>query len=551
MSKKKNKNDNKDEIPIDHQVESKNLQYTITLKDVEIENLKAENLKRKQNIIALQTETSNLKDVCSNKHLIEKKLQKSLVKNENQQKEINKLNNELSNIQNKFNEEKKELEKFYNAKINQLNQVIANYDQKIEYADRIIKDNRVLKTKINDLNIEKDNIIKNNISDMKKKEIQNDLRFSRLKLKMINSINQSQEKVLDINKQYLDLSTKMILYENKKLILEKGILAEEIEKLKDRNKNLENKLKELNNEIEIHKKVELSMSEKNKKMKLKLKGKGIDPSIQDEISCDSDSNGAGANNLKKMQNGKMNHSNSDKSLLEEKYAKIISLEKQILELEKKLKQKNDEYSTFRDKYILIKNLMKGYEEKYILKDLLKYKYPFSKNTFDLRFPYCALQYSNFYKYLDDCLDNFFVTQQNNQNFDEQKINLIKNYDFSTLSKEEKYSSIVILMNNLLPLISETKSINEHFYVNDDNKQQNLFNQRYLFSNEKKRLKKNNLFKFSFKSRDNSLPNIKNLLRSGSKKDKNTIKILPTIISYENKKFQKMPSSVSMVNYTDN
>ena len=48
-----------------------------------------------------------------------------------------------------------------------------------------------------------------------------------------------------------------------------------------------------------------------------------------------------------------------------------------------------------------------------------------------------------------------------------------------------------------------------------------------------------------------MPNIKNLLRSGSKKDKNTIKILPTIISYENKKFQKMPSSVSMVNYTDN
>ena len=116
MSKKKNKNDNKDEIPIDHQIESKNLQYTITLKDNEIESLKAENLKRKQNIIALQTETSNLKNVCSNKHLIEKKLQKSLVKNENQQKEINKLNNELLNTQNKSNEEKKELENFYMPK---------------------------------------------------------------------------------------------------------------------------------------------------------------------------------------------------------------------------------------------------------------------------------------------------------------------------------------------------------------------------------------------------------------------------------------------------
>ena len=472
MSKKKSKNDKKDEIPIDHQVESKNLQYTISLKDIEIENLKEENLKRKQNIIALQTETSNLKNICYNKHLIEKKLQKSLVKNENQQKEINKLNNELLNIQDKSNEEKKELENFYNAKINQLNQVIANYDQKIDYADRIIKDNRVLKTKINDLNLEKDNIIKNNISDMKKKEIQNDLKFSRLKQKMIDSINKSQEKVLDINKQYLDLSTKMILYENKKLILEKGILMEEIDRLKDRNKNLENKLKELNNEIEIHKQVELSLSEKNKKLKFKLKRKGIDPNIQDEVSCDSDSNGVNAYNLKKMQNGKLYNSNSDKSIIEEKYAKIISLEKQILELEKKLKQKNDEYTTFRDKYILIKKLMKGYEEKY----------------------------SNFYKYLDDCLDNFFVTQQKNQNFDEQKINLIKNYDFSTLSKEEKYSSIVILMNNLLPLISETKSINEHFYVNDDNKQQNLFERRYLFSNENKRLKKNNLFKFSYKNK---------------------------------------------------
>jgi len=522
MSKKKNKNDNKDEIPIDHQVESKNLQYTISLKDIEIENLKAENLKRKQNIIALLTETSNLKNVCSNKHLIEKKLQKSLVKNENQQKEINKLNNELLNIQNKFNEEKKELEKFYNAKINQLNQVIVNYDQKIDYADRIIKDNRALKTKINDLNIEKDNIIKNNISEMKKKEIQTDLKFSRIKQKMIDSINKSQETVLDINKQYLDLSTKMILYENKKLILEKGILIEELDKLKDKNKNLENKLKELNNEIEIHKKVELSLTEKNKTLKLKLKRKGIDPTIQDEISCDSDSNGAKINNLKKVQNSKMNSSNSDKSIIEEKYAKIISLEKQILELEKKLKQKNDEYSTFRDKYILIKNLMKGYEEKY----------------------------SNFYKYLDDCLDNFFVTQQKNQDFDEQKINLIKNYDFSTLSKEEKYSSIVILMNNLLPLINETKSINEHFYAKDDNKLQYPFNQRYLLSNEKKRLKKNNLFKFSFKNRENSLPNIKSLLRSESKNDKNS-KALPTIISYENRKFQKMPSSVSMVNYTDN
>ena len=48
MSKNKKKDENaKAEVPIDYQVESKNLQYTITLKDNEIDMLQKENIKKK------------------------------------------------------------------------------------------------------------------------------------------------------------------------------------------------------------------------------------------------------------------------------------------------------------------------------------------------------------------------------------------------------------------------------------------------------------------------------------------------------------------------
>ena len=51
MSKNKKKDGNsKVDVPIDYQVESKNLQYTITLKDNEIDMLQKENVKKKEYI---------------------------------------------------------------------------------------------------------------------------------------------------------------------------------------------------------------------------------------------------------------------------------------------------------------------------------------------------------------------------------------------------------------------------------------------------------------------------------------------------------------------
>lgn len=517
MSKNK-KGEIKEEVPIDHQVESKNLQYTLTLKNQEIEMLKEENSKRKNHIISLQTESSNLKDLLSNKHILEKKLEKSLIKNGNQEKEIKKLNNDISNIQNQFQEEKKELEKFYLAQINQLKQVIANYAQKIEYANQMIKDNKDLKAKINDLKIEKDNILNNNIKELKKKDIQNDLKFSKLKKKILENIDKSQSQVFDLNKQYVDVKTQMTLYENKKLLYQMTLLNEELENLKNINEKNEKIIKELNNEIEIHKEVELSLSEKNKKLKKQLEEKGINVQITDEIGNDSfDSD---FRNIKIFQRGLFKNSYDNKVIIEEKYAKIINLEKQVIELERKLYQKNDEYSTIKDKYNQIKTLMMNYEQKY----------------------------SNFYNYLNDCLDNFFLTQEkkkeNNYNIG-NNIDSLKKYDFSNLSKEEKYSSIIILMDNLLPLIHECKIINE---TSNYNNRIYSYSPKYKFSGEKRKKQNNNILKISLNYKDNNISNNNKLLRSESKKNK--VDTLPSIIPYKNIKIPKMPSAYSLIHHTE-
>ena len=64
MSKQKKEKDTGQEIPIDFQVESKNLNYTIVLRENEIEMLKKDNEEKGSTILALESEVSNLRSAC-------------------------------------------------------------------------------------------------------------------------------------------------------------------------------------------------------------------------------------------------------------------------------------------------------------------------------------------------------------------------------------------------------------------------------------------------------------------------------------------------------
>ena len=104
MSKKKEKSKTKtiSQPLVDFQIESKNLQYTILLRDNEIKALKKDNNDKKIYILNLEAEISSLRNSNVNSYNIEKKLKEYMLKSEILEKKVDKLNSDIINQQKKI-----------------------------------------------------------------------------------------------------------------------------------------------------------------------------------------------------------------------------------------------------------------------------------------------------------------------------------------------------------------------------------------------------------------------------------------------------------------
>jgi hypothetical protein len=486
MSKKKDK-DNKNEVPIDFQVESKNLQYTITLREMEISDLKAEVEAKKNYIINLESEIHNLKGACVNGFKIQNDLKIYKSKCEKLEKEIDDLKEAAIKQQAKFDEEKRTIENNHLNEINQLKLSIEASSQKIELANQILNENEKLKKDLENLQKEKATIIFNNNEVMRQKEVKNQIKFSNLKKKMMDNINQTQSKVTELNIQYMDVSTKLTLLQNHQLLIQLEYQSQQIEELTNKKETLEKKIFELNKDIEIHKEVELSLAEKNKKLKnenLKLKNNGNN----ENNKSNNDSlviNNVSINNLSLNNNNNLDNNN---------YKRILNLEKKIFNLEKKLSQKNKDYINLKENAEYTETRLKNYEKKY----------------------------AGLFNFFEDSLQNFFEDDEikNNQEI-YVNIDALQKCDFNAFSKEEKYTILVILMKYLLPLINSNDSIsknnignvnlkfhynnNSKFYDNEDLKKfANSSNSQRVNKSEVLNSKKGN----SIQNTYDSLPSIK-------------------------------------------
>ena len=182
MSKQKDNSTNQ-EIPIDYQVEIKNIQYTMVLRDKEIGALKEQLAKNGTYIKKLESEIFDLKRQCSYNHDLDKKVGKLRHSNEILQKEIEKLNQEILIQRKKYLEEKEQIEKSYNLRINQMQNTIDNYTQKLEMTNKVTAENEQLKQLVEDLKKEKNEIIIKSEKDLVDLAIKNKLKFSILKKK--------------------------------------------------------------------------------------------------------------------------------------------------------------------------------------------------------------------------------------------------------------------------------------------------------------------------------------------------------------------------------
>ena len=523
MSKKKDKD--KKDTPIDYQLATKNLQYTIVIKDTDIDRLKNENQDKSKYILSLEEDISKLKANAVNAIDLENKLKKVLKKNEKLQKESESFNNQLMETKSKFEEEKKRIENSYKSEINHLRVTMDAYIEKVKLTNQLLVDKEKLEKELEAANIKNKEIIMKNNEALTTIKIRNGIKFTNLKNKMTENILKTKNKVTDLNLQYMDVSSKLILLQNHQLLIQLEYLTQQLDEFKAKNKVLEKQIYDLSKEIEVHKKVEISLAEKNKTLsvaaeKTKSKNlsitsyginwdrgeinknkktskfisgqnlnttaniKGNNLCILNEENKVLDSNNKiyrktisfnNINNNKSIFNSVyFNSSNSayNSNILNSKnncsyeHSKIINLERKVINLEKKLSALQKDNNYLLDKNDFFKNILQNYENKY----------------------------TGLFNFLEECLNKFY-NDDDLKNNKEIYLNIdsIKKGDFNKLSKEEKYSTLIILMKYLIPLMNIKTTNDKKYSIDNINIKIQEFNppKKFIsFSNRKnKKIKK--------------------------------------------------------------
>ena len=482
MSKKKEKV-KKDE-PIDYQLATKNLQYTVVIKDTDIARLQEENRDKKEYIIQLEQEISDLRKNAINAYELETKLKKITQKNEKLEKEAENFNNRLVELRKKFEEEKKIMENTYMSQINHLRVTMDAYVEKVKMTNQLLVDKEKLEKDLEEeQNRNKEIIFKNNEA-MRTMMVKNEIKFTNLKNKMTENILNTKNKVTELNLQYMDVSSKLTLLQNHQLLIQLEYQTQQLDDLKEKNKLLEKEVFDLSREIEIHKEVELSLAEKNKNLTLKNNSNFVNKSMQknenktisnfnQNLNTNSEINSNNVNlntennydfneenkdnimyrktvsfNNMKYNNRSNFTSNYNTSLLNSNMlntkngsfnftgekSRIIKLEKKLFSLEKQLSETKRDYNDLKDKNEYIANILQNYENKY----------------------------TGLFKFLEDCIQNFFNDEKLKKNREIYiNIDSFQNGDFEKMSKEEKYSTLIILMKYLIPLMNSKSIIYKH------------------------------------------------------------------------------------------
>ena len=393
----------------------------LSKKNIEISFLKRQVKEKLQYIAAIQSELFALKKFYTDSSRLKQELDRSIEKNEQQEKEIENLKQKIIDKHKEFTEEKRILEKKHLTEISKLKVTIDSYIQKTLRSNMNELDNEKLNIQVDQLRKKNAFLIKKSEQDLIHKEIENKVKFSKLKDRMLENINNTKEEVTELNMKYMDISTKLTLLQNHQLLVQLDYQSQQLDESTKKIELLEKKIFDLNRDLEVHKEVEIAFAEKNKKLKEELKKckkyENKEIKLSEENGANPNSKNLGDTNNQQSQNMALMNNND--------YMRIISLEKKVISLEKKLELKKKEYNDLKEKNEHIENMVKSKEKKY----------------------------SGLYNFLEESLNNFFV-DENILNYKDIYINneSLRKLDFSNLTKQEKYSTLIILMKYLMPLI---------------------------------------------------------------------------------------------------
>ena len=518
INEKNEKKDKKENSPLN--IESQKIALALSKKNIEISFLKKQITEKLQYIASIQSELFAMKKFHSDSSKLKQELELSLKKNEQQEKEIESLKQKIIEQHKQFTEEKRIEENKYLAEISKLKVTIDSYIQKTLRSNMNELDNEKLNLQLDQLKKENEAIIKKAEQDIVKNEIQNKIKFSKLKDKMMQSINMTKEEVTETNMKYMDVSTKLTLLQNHQLLLQLDYQSQQLDESTKKRELLEKKIFDLNKDLEIHKQVEIEFAEKNKKLQEELKKYKNEENKESNISEENNNKSINELNQQQFSNISLLSNNSNMNKISNNdYLRILNLEKKVINLEKKLEHKKKEYNYLKEKNEHIENMLKNQDKKY----------------------------SGLYHFLEESLNNFYKDENilKNKNIFINNESL-KKFEFSNLTKEEEYSTLIILMKHLMPIIYDKQEL-----LNTNNSLYDKYKIKYHFPKENKLIINDRFKKIIHKKQLLRNSSSDNIHKTNIYKGINSYESLPSIargISFKHKN-TKVPSTGSAISST--
>ena len=204
------------------------VQYELSQKNNKIETLSKEKTKYIKLMHNMQSELYSLKNKLVNNNKLEKELKTYQDKNIELENEVSKLTKQILDIHRKYNDEKRKYENNYNEEIKNLKYENEKYKLKIEMVNELAREKNGLLKAFDKILQERNQILMEHDKMIREKEINNDIKISNLKKKMIDSINETQIKLNELNVNYIDSSSKLTYLQNNQLLLKIEFLTQSI-----------------------------------------------------------------------------------------------------------------------------------------------------------------------------------------------------------------------------------------------------------------------------------------------------------------------------------
>ena len=474
----------------------------------------------------LESQIESLKRIKQNCLLKEEIYQNEKLEVIQKNKKILELENDIINLKIEHEKYKNKKEMEYENDVNAVKNLYDTNLLKNNNAQIVAEANKEFYQQI----LKLENVINTFKEEQKKidakKEVEFERRMSKMKKKMLDYIKDGQKSKQYLSQEQIKLNDKLSVINKNTLLNELGFQSLQLEDLLKQREQLDSIITSMKSDLEVHKKVESILVEKNKEytnmikvLSTKIESKGNNNKELGEKENIKKENDINYKHLKlKKQNSdflRINNMNNYRILEKKENNDNNQIKKDINE-EIKVKNFGRTFMGFSNK-MKIDNINQNQDLVFLRKELIKKikecedyksKYEYYKTKLDT----INNKYANIMKLFEEVLVNIYE-DKNMKYIKNIFINLedFKQCNFETLSSEQKYSIIILIIKYLIPLINPNNlpgkfkslfsGIEDVSFINGNTEKGNylLSSTSNLSSNYKERSNRHNVVKSRIKS----------------------------------------------------